>query len=95
MNTAIIYFDGAAEPSNPGNCACGVVIDLPSGEEIVVGKELGWNTNNYGEYSGLILGAETALDMGIEHIIIKGDSQLVIYQCEGRYSVRSPNLISL
>ena len=91
-NKCTLFFDGAATPSNPGNCSCGAVLDLPSGEEIVLSESLGWNTNNWGEYQGLILGCKKALSLGIEQLTIKGDSQLVIRQLEGQYAVKSPTL---
>ena len=36
-----IYFDGAAEPSNPSPAAGAAVIDLPTGETILVTVDLG------------------------------------------------------
>ncbi len=101
MVRALIFFDGSAAPSNPGNCSCGAVIDLPSclhkqyGSSIVLHKALGYNTCNYGEYNGLIIGCQKALELGIRQVKIKGDSQLVIYQLQGKYSVKSLNLLPL
>jgi len=91
-NQCTLFFDGAATPTNPGNCSCGAVIDLPNGEEIVLSQSLGWNTNNWGEYNGLIIGCRKALELGVKQLTIKGDSQLVIRQLEGLYAVKSPTL---
>lgn len=38
------------------------------------------NTNNEAEYSGLILGLQAAIRLGLRSVIVKGDSQLVIQQ---------------
>ena len=43
----------------------------------------------------MILGIQKALELDIENLIIKGDSQLVIKQMLKQYSVKAPNLIPL
>lgn len=88
----LIYFDGAAEPSNPGPAAGAAVIDLPTGESLIATVDLGIQTNNVAEYSGAIAGLEKALELGCKRIKLFGDSQLVIYQLSGRYAVRNATL---
>jgi ribonuclease HI len=51
-----IYFDGATQLTNPGQAACGAVLEIINGESITVSRALGWQTNNFAEYSGLIIG---------------------------------------
>ena len=83
-----LEFDGACEPRNPGGIATfGWRIvqhkqQLAYGYgEVCRGKEA---TNNVAEYTALIRGLEAISDLGIEYeaLIIKGDSQLVIYQLD-------------
>jgi len=96
MKDVVLLFDGGSR-GNPGPCGCGFVIMNNNETEIIAqGSEfLGKNTNNYAEYMGVILGMEKALELGINNLIIKGDSQLVIKQLLKEYSVKSPNLIPL
>ena len=93
---SVIFFDGGSR-GNPGPCGCGFVIMNNNETEIIAqGSEfLGKNTNNYAEYMGMILGIQKALELDIENLIIKGDSQLVIKQMLKQYSVKAPNLIPL
>jgi len=88
----VIYFDGAAEPTNPGPASGAAIIDLPTGESLTVTVDLGVQTNNVAEYSGAIAGLKKALELGCKHIKVFGDSQLVIYQLSGRYSCKSIGL---
>lgn len=85
----LIYFDGAAEPSNPGPAAGAAVIDLPTGESLIATVDLGVQTNNVAEYSGAIAGLKRASELGCKQVKLFGDSQLVIYQLSGRYAVKN------
>lgn len=49
-------------------------------------------TNNYAEYSSLLIGLEKTIELGIKNVAIEGDSQLVIKQLKGEYQVKSPNI---
>jgi ribonuclease HI len=86
-----IYFDGAAEPSNPGPAAGAAVIDLPTGESFIATVDLGVQTNNVAEYSAAICGLKKALELGCKRIKVFGDSQLVIYQLSGRPQLQTNN----
>lgn len=88
-------FDGGSR-GNPGIAGCGAVI-YKDDEEIWSGyKYLGnKQTNNYAEYSGLLLGLENAQKLGIQTLAVEGDSLLVIQQMTKRYACRSENLIEL
>ena len=96
MRDAVLMFDGGSR-GNPGPSGCGYVLMNSDESKIIIsGSEfLGKNTNNYAEYMGMILGIQKALELNIENLIIKGDSQLVIKQMLKQYSVKSPNLIPL
>jgi ribonuclease HI len=88
-------FDGCSK-GNPGLAGAGAVIYLNNSEiwaePIFVGEKA---TNNYAEYSGLLLGLEKALELDINTLLVQGDSQLVINQMSGDYNCNSPNLIEL
>ncbi len=57
-----------------------------------VSKAKGIGTNNEAEYMGLIAGLEEAARQGATSIHVRGDSQLVLRQLEGKYAVRAANL---
>jgi len=56
---------------------------------------LGRATNNEAEYNGLLAGLAAAKDEGADEIVVTMDSELVVKQMQGLYSVRSPNLMPL
>ena len=88
-----MQFDGCSK-GNPGLSGAGAVI-YKDNEEIwsqsfFVGKR---ETNNRAEYAGLILGLQEAVNRGIKHLLVQGDSQLVINQMTGAYQCNSLNLV--
>lgn len=87
------FFDGAAQPTNPGPAGIGALI--LNGDGKVCWKEslyIGEQTNNYTEYVALIKLLEKCETDGIDEIIIHGDSQLVINQMNQIYQVKSKNI---
>ncbi|KAL9186631.1 hypothetical protein ACHAXT_005869 [Thalassiosira profunda] len=96
---ATLRFDGACQP-NPGEGGGGYVIfNDKNGRTIVEGRYYvgGDCTNNVAEYFGLIAGLKRlrASPHRVGHLSIEGDSQIVIFQLNGTYSVRSPRLKTL
>lgn len=90
-----IYIDGASK-GNPGAAGTGVLIYRPDGELLCqFNCSLGIATNNVAEYSGLILALEKALELGLKRIEILSDSELLIKQMNGQYSVRDEKLKAL
>jgi probable phosphoglycerate mutase len=94
-NYYILRFDGCSK-GNPGLAGSGAVI-YNNGVEIwsksvFVGKH---NTNNEAEYTGLLIGLEEAVNMGIETLHVEGDSLLVIKQMKGEYKVKSEKMLKL
>jgi ribonuclease HI len=91
----ILRFDGCSK-QNPGLAGCGAVIYRSNieiwADYLFVGDNV---TNNYAEYSGLILGLEKAKELNITHLKVEGDSLLVINQLKGLYNCRSENLLLL
>ena len=65
-----------------------------------VGTEIwsGWKfhegdaTNNVAEYLGLLCGLKCAQSFGIQRLLVEGDSQLIVKQLHGEYSVKAPSL---
>ena len=88
-----LQFDGCSK-KNPGLAGAGAVIYKYSKEiwsgDLFVGTNA---TNNYAEYSGLIIGLEKAVELNIKTLHVEGDSLLVINQMTGKYKCNSPNLI--
>lgn len=50
------------------------------------------STNNEAEYTGLLVGLRKCVDLGIDHLLVRGDSQLIIRQLKGEYKVKSESL---
>ena len=59
------------------------------------GISIGRSMNNITEYSALIKLPSDAISFGINHIIIRLDSQLVVLQLTSIYTVRNPTLLRL
>ena len=57
-----------------------------------VGKFLGRQTNNYAEYTGLLIGLKHARELGAREVDVYADSELMIRQLGGRYQVKSATL---
>ena len=91
----VLHFDGCSK-GNPGFAGAGAVI-YEDGQEIYskavfVGEN---ETNNVAEYTGLLIGMQAAIRLGIRKLVIRGDSQLIIRQMLGEYKVKSPGLLAL
>jgi ribonuclease HI len=89
----LLQFDGLAEP-NPGKTTGGAVIFTPTTRQLFLerGQLLKYGTNNQGEYLGLLIGLLAAIENNIKHLLIEGDSQLVISQVSGKWKVNEPIL---
>lgn len=88
-----LQFDGCSK-KNPGLAGAGAVIYKYDKEILSSYLFVGTNeTNNYAEYSGLILGLKKAIELNIKTLHVEGDSLLVINQMTGKYNCNSQNLI--
>ena len=92
-----VYADAACK-GNPGPCGCGVIIDSPVEGEGA--REITWyisskSTNNVGEWFSLILALYEIVQLGIRHVTISLDSQLVVRQINGVWEVRSPHIMRM
>jgi len=95
MKRATIAVDGASK-GNPGPAGIGVVISDESGKVVrEIGENIGQGTNNVAEYTALIRGLSEALDMGISHVVVNTDSELLARQMKGEYRVRNEGIAPL
>jgi probable phosphoglycerate mutase len=56
----------------------------------VISRPLGIQTNNYAEYTGVILALEKALALGAREVELVLDSMLIVEQLSGRWKVKHP-----
>lgn len=88
---ATIRTDGGAWPHNPGHGGLGVVVLSPDG--IVVRLEWGYLgspvSSNEAEYEAVWRALEIAEEMGLTHVDIRSDSQLVVRQLNGEWDILS------
>jgi probable phosphoglycerate mutase len=69
------------------------VLTGPNGEPLAELSEfLGFHTNNYAEYSGLLGVLAYALEHGYRRLKVVSDSELMVKQIQGKYKVNSPDL---
>jgi phosphoribosylglycinamide formyltransferase 1 len=89
----IIYTDGGSR-GNPGPAAASFILKGADGKRLAAKAfYLGEMTNNAAEYTGLIKALENAKEIGAKKIQILSDSELLVRQINGRYKVKSANLL--
>jgi alkanesulfonate monooxygenase SsuD/methylene tetrahydromethanopterin reductase-like flavin-dependent oxidoreductase (luciferase family)/ribonuclease HI len=100
VERVLIRADGAAR-GNPGPAAAGaVLIDLDAPDPYApdappvasISRPLGIQTNNYAEYTAVILALERALALGAREAELVLDSQLVVEQLSGRWKVKHASI---
>ena len=90
METCVGYADGASRSSRNLSSAAWAIF-YPSGELVSFrGVCIGQSTNNIVEYSALIELLSDAITHGICQLVVRLDSQLIVLQLTGIYSVRNP-----
>jgi ribonuclease HI len=86
------HCDGGAR-GNPGPAGYGAIITAEDGTVLAELSEfLGFKTNNFAEYSGLLGVLQWALDNGHPRVKLVSDSELMVKQIQGKYKVNSPDL---
>lgn len=91
---AIVFADGGSR-GNPGPAGAGALVKANGPEGETVGeatKFLGEATNNYAEYTSLIIGLEKALELGFDQVEVRMDSELIVKQILGQYRVKNASL---
>jgi ribonuclease HI len=92
---ATMFADGGSR-GNPGPAASGAVLFDEGGAVLrEVGTFLGVATNNVAEWTRLVTGLEAALELGIDDLAVRLDSELVVKQISGQYRVKHEGLIPL
>ena len=51
-------------------------------------------SNNMAKYEAYLTELATTLEMGVKHLRVMGDSNLVVYQTKGSFSLKEPSLAS-
>jgi ribonuclease HI len=93
MELATIHFDGGGQSPGPVTAAC--IIELSDGSVVQAVRRFDQGTHNFAEWHALILGLHLALDHGERHVVVKGDSMLVVKQVKGEWKTKHPTLRSL
>jgi ribonuclease HI len=87
----LLRFDGGSI-GNPGPSAGAAILRRPDGERLIASRFLESATNNQAEYAGLLCGLALAKEAGASHLLVQGDSKLVICQFNGEWRVKEPAL---
>ena len=89
------FADGACRSTCNLSSVAWAIYD-PHGELLdLQGACLGRTTNNVAEYSDVIELLAKAVDLSIRALVVNLDSQLVVHQLNGRYSVRDQCILRL
>ena len=92
---AVLYTDGGAR-GNPGPAAYGFVLEAEDGDLLAAeGVAIGSATNNVAEYSGLVAGLTRALELEVDDLEVRSDSELMVKQMRGDYKVKNEALRAL
>ena len=85
-----LKFDGSSTSTSSG---VGVALIREDGETIAKSFKLDFScSNNASEYEAYITGLAIAHGMGIRHLRVIGDSNLIICQAKGEFSLKEPSL---
>ena len=89
------YSDGGAR-GNPGPAAIGVVLCDEKNQVVEeAARCIGETTNNKAEYHAMLLALELAKKRKAKHLVCYGDSELLIFQLQGRYRIKDLTLQTL
>jgi ribonuclease HI len=89
-STWILKFDGSSTSNSNG---AGIVLIREDGETIAKSFKLDFScSNNASKYEAYITGLATAHEMGIKHLRVVGNSNLIICQTKGELSLRESSL---
>ena len=92
VRSAIIHTDGACL-GNPGPAGAGFVITDQKGAQLAEGcVPIGHGTNNIAEYHAVLAALRQATELGLTHVIVRSDSELLCKQMWGQYRVKDDNL---
>ena len=93
-----VFVDGASS-GNPGRAGIGIVVrqQLPDGSIYVekISRFIGTKTNNEAEYTAVLEALKALEKKGITKAIVCSDSYLVVNQLNGKYKLKSKNLLPI
>ena len=85
-----VRFDGSATATSNG---VGIVLSCENGDIISLSFKLGFSCfNNATEYETYLTGLTIALNIGVKHMRVLRDSNLVFSQVKGDFVLREQNL---
>ena len=76
MSAARLFFDGGARPVNPGPSGYACVLHMGK-RTVERSAYIGWHSNNFAEYTGLVVGIKMAIDNQVHELDIYTDSKLI------------------
>ena len=83
-------FDGSATTTSNG---VGVVLSCENGDTIPLCFKLGFScSNNVAEYKTYLTELTIALSIGVKHMKVLGDSNLVVSSVKGDFALRKQSL---
>ena len=83
-------FDGSSTATEGG---VGIVLIKEVGEAVVISFKLNFPyTNNAAEYEAYLTGLAVVREMGIKHLSVIGDLNLVVCQAKGEFALKEPSL---
>ena len=86
----LMKFDGSSTTQSRG---VGVVLYHEEDKVIVLSFKLEFPyPNNTAKYKAYLTGLAIALEMGVKHLRVLGDSNLVVCQTKGSFSLKEPSL---
>ena len=86
----VMYFDGSKMLAGLG---AGVVLISPTGDTMKYVLQIMYtDSNNAAEYEALLHGLRMAVSMGIQHLEVRGDSNLAISQINGDFDAKDPKM---
>ncbi len=83
----------SAIPARPARAL--VIMDHRNKKIAEVCQPLGVTTNNVAEYRALIVGLRKARELGVRHVHVRADSELMVKQISGHYRIRDEKLQAL
>ena len=83
-------FDGSATTTSNG---LGIVLSCEDGDTMPLSFKLGFScSNNTAEYEAYLIGLAMALNIGVKHMRVLGDSNLVVSQVKRDFTLREQSL---
>lgn len=89
-HTHLIFFVDGSCRVNPGPMGLGIAVYSKDRQPLLqLSEPIGRGTNNVAEYKALIRALEVAKNAGATHVAVYSDSELVVFQVQGRYRALS------